>query len=170
MNLPLRLFWVIVAARFRTPVPALGPCITPFRCLPTDLDVLKHMNNGKYLSILDVARLDLMIRGRIAALLSRQGWYPVVAAETIRFRKSLQLFQSFLVETSVIGWDDKAFIVQQRFWRNDVCVAEAVVRARVLKRTGGSVAPEEVLRLAALATESAALPEWIREWNARQSD
>jgi acyl-CoA thioesterase FadM len=170
LNLLFRLCWVIIAARFRTPVPVLGPCITPFRCFPTDLDILKHMNNGKYFSILDVARLDLMLRGRIASHLSKNGWYPVVAAETMRFRKSLKLFDSFFVETTVLGWDDKAFILQQRFWKDDACIAEAVVRARVLKKSGGSVLPGEVLRVAGVTGEPSVLPDWIREWNSRQSD
>jgi acyl-CoA thioesterase FadM len=128
------------------------------------------MNNGEHLSILDVARLDLLIRGRIASHLSAHGWYPVVVAETIHCHKSLKLFQTFFVETAVLGWDEKAFILQQRFWRQDVCVAEAVVRARVLKRTGGPVSPMEMLRAAGVTEESQVLPEWIRDWNARQSD
>ncbi len=170
MNLLFRLCWVIVLARFRTSVPALGPCITPFRCFPTDLDVLKHMNNGKYFSILDVARFDLMLRGRIASHLSSNGWYPVVVAETMRFHKSLKLFDGFFVETVVLSWDAKAFILQQRFWKKDACIAEAVVRARVLKRAGGSVPPEEVLRVAGVSENPGPLPDWIREWNSRQSE
>ena len=33
---------------------------TKFRVLPTDLDILKHMNNGVYLSIADIGRFDLL--------------------------------------------------------------------------------------------------------------
>jgi acyl-CoA thioesterase FadM len=128
------------------------------------------MNNGKYLSILDIARVDLLIRAGIAAQISKNGWYPVVVAETIRFRKSLQLFDSFSVETSILGWDDKAFILQQRFLRKGACVAEAIVRARVLKKTGGSVLPQMILGTAGVTTPLNPLPEWVREWNAQQSD
>jgi len=170
MNLLFRLFWVIVCARFRAPVLALGPCFTPFRCLPSDLDVLKHMNNCKHFSILDIARADLLLRSRIASQLSRNGWYPIVVAETIRFRKSLKLFDAFVVETTVLGWDEKAFIVQQRFWREDTCVADAVVRARVLKKSGGSVLPREILSAAGVTAEPLDFPEWVREWNAQQVD
>lgn len=170
MNLFFRLAWVIVCSRFRAPVLALGPCLTPFRCLPTDLDILKHMNNGKYFSILDVARADLLLRSRMASHLSNNGWYPVVVAQSMRFRKSLKLFDSFIVETSILGWDEKAFILQQKFWRKDSCIAEAVVRARVLKKSGGSVLPQTVLSTAGVTSESLVLPEWVREWNAQQTD
>lgn len=170
MNLFFRLFWLSLFSRFRRPVSVLGPCMTPFRCLPTDLDVLRHMNNGKYFSIMDLARLDLLIRSKIAAQISSKGWYPIVVAETIRFRKPLKLINLFFVETSVVGWDDKAFVLQQKFWANDTCMAEAVVRARVLKKTGGSVPPQEVLALAGVTSESNALTGWIKEWNDRQVD
>jgi len=128
------------------------------------------MNNGKYFSILDVARADLLLRSRMASHLSNNGWYPVVVAQTMRFRKSLKLFDSFIVETSILGWDEKAFILQQKFWRKDSCIAEAVVRARVLKKSGGSVLPQTVLSTAGVSSESLVLPEWIREWNAQQTD
>jgi len=128
------------------------------------------MNNGKYFSILDVARADLLLRSRMASHLSNNGWYPVVVAQSMRFRKSLKLFDSFIVETSILGWDEKAFILQQKFWRKDSCIAEAVVRARVLKKSGGSVLPQTVLSTAGVTSESLVLPEWVREWNAQQTD
>lgn len=119
---------------------------------------------------MDLARLDLLIRSRIAPQISSNGWYPIVVAETIRFKNSLKAFNSFLVETSVAGWDDKAFVLRQTFWRNNICMAEALVRARILKRTGGSVLPHEVLALAGVKSESNALSGWISEWNDRQID
>lgn len=37
MNLLWRLLWLSLVARFRTRVSVLGPCVTPFRCVLTDL-------------------------------------------------------------------------------------------------------------------------------------
>jgi len=49
-----------------------GPRLDPhevgrltFRVLPTDLDVLGHMNNGVYLSIMDLGRMDLLQRSGV---------------------------------------------------------------------------------------------------------
>jgi acyl-CoA thioesterase FadM len=94
----------------------------------------------------------------------------VVVAETMRFRKSLKPLERFLVETVVLGWDEKAFIVQQRFLRNQECVAESVVRARILKRAGGSATPAEVLALSGTPNRPPSLPEWVSVWNARQAE
>ncbi len=49
-------------------------------------------------------------------------------------------------------------------------MAEAVIRVRFLRRSGGTVAPEEILQLAGGENES--LPEmepWIAEWNRNQA-
>jgi hypothetical protein len=62
MNLIFRLIFTLLLSKARGPVSVLGPCLTPFRCWFTDLDILRHMNNGKYFSIMDLARVDLMIR------------------------------------------------------------------------------------------------------------
>jgi acyl-CoA thioesterase FadM len=47
-----------------------------FRVLPTDLDIYRHMNNGRYLSIADVARFDMLRRTGLWEMLNRHGWYP----------------------------------------------------------------------------------------------
>jgi len=169
MNLFLRLVLLFLTAPFRPRCELLGPARKRFLVWPPDLDVLFHVNNGVYLSMLDVARVDLMLRSGLARQLRRQGFYPVVAAETIRFRRSLQLFQAFEVETTVIGWDDKAFIIQHRFLRGAELVAEAVVRARFLRRGGGTVSSRELLDLAGKSEPSPTLPAWIDAWNRENS-
>jgi len=165
MNLFLRLLLLLFTSSFRPRCDALGPARKRFIVWPADLDVLWHVNNGVYLSMLDVARVDLMLRSGALRRLRRHGFYPVVAAETIRFRRSLRLLQSFEVETTVIGWDDKAFLLRHHFTRADELVAEAVVRVRFLKRRGGSVSSQEVLALLDKPGPSPPLPSWIDAWN-----
>ena len=165
MNLFLRLLLLFLTAPFRARCDPLGPTRKRFLVWPPDLDVLFHVNNGVYLSMLDVARVDLLLRSGIGKQLWRAGLYPVVAAQTIRFRRSLQLFQVFEVETTVIGWDEKAFIIQHRFLRGDELVAEAIVRSRYLRRKGGTVSSAEVLTVVGRAGPSPELPAWVEAWN-----
>src|SRR6478609_4727646 len=165
MNLIFRLLLLFLTAPFRPRCEPLGPTRRRFRVWPPDLDVLLHVNNGVYLTMLDVARVDLLLRSGVGARLLRKGLYPVVAAETIRFRRSLQLFQSFEVETAIIGWDEKAFIIQHRFLRGAELVAEAIVRSRFLKRGGGTVRSSELLELLGKTGPSPELPAWIEAWN-----
>jgi len=164
------MLWLALARRFRSRVPVLGPCVTPFRVWPTDLDVLLHVNNGIYFSMMDVARFDLMARAGLMGEVRRRGWYPVVTAETIQFRRSLLPFQAFTIESRVIGWDDKAFVIEQRFLRpgEDRPVAQALVRAMFLSRRGGTVPIQEFLAVAP-PQQRPVMPDYAARWNADHS-
>jgi acyl-CoA thioesterase FadM len=164
MNLLLRLLWLLLTARRRPPAPVLGPCNRAFRVLPNDLDVLLHMNNGRYFSVMDLARVDLMARSALWPQLRARGWYPVVVRETMDFRRSLQVFDRYIVRTSVIAWDDKHILLAQVFVRDEVEVASALVKARFLKKSGGSVAIAELLALAGITQASPVLPESVQAW------
>ncbi|MFP4623779.1 MAG: acyl-CoA thioesterase [Gemmatimonadota bacterium] len=167
MNLLVRLLWLRLFGRFRSRCDLLEPIRTPFRVLPTDLDVLRHVNNGIYLSLLDVARMDLLMRAGLMGELRRRGWYPVVTAESIGFRRSLTLFQRFEVETRALGWDHRSFYIHQRFIRGDDTIASALVVGRFLRRGGGSVPTAEIGALTGHA-ESPPLPEWAVRLGADQ--
>jgi acyl-CoA thioesterase FadM len=172
MNMFLRLFWVSLRARFLERCHPLGPCSTRFIVWPTDLDVFMHMNNGRYLSIMDLGRVDLLIRSGLMKLIRRAGYHPVIAAETIRFRRPLRLFQRFEIETRVIGWDDKAFLMQQRFLRRKRrdgtmrVIAEGIVRARFVLKGEGAIPASDFLALTGQPhTPSPQIPAWVAEWN-----
>src|SRR5215218_2972154 len=155
MNLLFRLLWLALVGGKRASVPMLGPCRTPFRVMPTDLDVLRHMNNGVYLSLMDLARVDLMRRAGLLRHLRANGWYPVVAAETIQFRRSLRPFDRFDIVTRVLTWDERSFLIEQCFERGGEVVARALVRAQFLRRGSGGVPPTELLAAAGLSAEPA---------------
>jgi len=112
-----------------------GPVDTHFRVLPNDLDALLHVNNGVYLTLMDLGRTDLLLRSDAFHQVRKQGWYPVLAAETIRFKRSLTLFQKFTIRTSVVGWDDRSIYLEQLFISKGELVAKAVVDARFLKKS-----------------------------------
>ena len=169
MNLFFRLIWLAIVGRLRSRVGALGPCRTPFRVLPTDLDVLRHVNNGVYFSLMDLARVDLITRAGLSRRIASRGWYPVVVAETIQFRRSLTLLEKFWIETRVLGWDDKAFVLEQRFIRGTESIAAALVRARFLSREGGTVAPAEVLTAGDEVPDPGPMPDYAAQWNAAQA-
>ncbi len=136
-----------------------------FRVLPTDLDVLGHMNNGVYFSIMDLGRMDLMIRAGAWAPLRAKGWYPVMANETMSFRKSLQPWQLFDLETRIVGVDAKAVYCEQRFVVEGEIYAQAMTRARFLKK-GGRVSIDELAELLGAEATNLTPPAWTQQWAA----
>ena len=114
MKLWLRLIVQLVSWRTRKPLQIHEVAIRKFRVWPTDLDIYAHMNNGVFLTILDLGRYDHGKRTGIWKKWKKLGWYPVVVAENITFRKSLELWQEFTLESKVIGWTDEAIYFEQR--------------------------------------------------------
>lgn len=140
-----------------------------FRVWPTDLDILRHMNNGKYLSIMDVGRFDLIQRTGVWDLFRREQWYPVVVGQTISYRKSLNPWQRFWIESRIIGFDEQAVYMEQRFVRPDAqrqpeIYARAIVRARILRRSGGVVPITEILEKTGAQPEHFAVSDEILAW------
>ncbi len=124
------------------------------------------MNNGVYLTLLDLARFDLMKRANTWQRLKKQKVHPVVVQESITFRKSLTPWLKFQVETKILGWDEQAFFVGQRFVVKGEIYAEAVVKLRFLKSPKGTPTPNEINEMAGGWTaEVPQLPEWVVQWN-----
>jgi acyl-CoA thioesterase FadM len=164
MHMILRTMLHAWLSRFGKRVGHYDVVSTKMRVLPTDLDILKHMNNGVYLSIFDIGRFDLLHRSGVWQIFNDHGWYPVVASETITFRKSLRLWQAFTVESRIIGFDDKAAYLQHRAVVDGEIYAEAFIKARSLKRTGGLVPVSDLLDAVGQVPRDVELPEWLVRW------
>ena len=134
------------------------------RVLPTDLDVRGHMNNGVYFSIMDLGRMDLMIRSGLWPRMRAKGFYSVMANETMTFRKSLQPWQKFILESRIVGYDAKATYVEQRFVVEGEIFASAMTRARLLKKSGGTVSMAELAELTGINIADMTPPAWIPHW------
>jgi acyl-CoA thioesterase FadM len=149
VNHLFRLFGLILTAPWRKRLTSEDHvCITHFRCWFTDLDVLMHMNNGIYLSLMDLGRVDLMLRMGALHKLRKKGIYPVVVSEAIRFRRSLKLFQKFRIVTETAGWDDKYVFLTQKFYARDEMYASAIIKGRFLHKNGSKISPDELWKAA----------------------
>ena len=165
MNLWIRLAFLLLTWRSRPKAEWQEVGRKTFRVWPTDLDVFNHMNNGIYLSLLDLGRIDLSLRAGIWQQWKKLGWYPVVVAENITFRKSLKPWQKFDLETKVIGWDEQAFYFEQRFTVGGEIFTTAIVRVRFLKKTRGILSTQEVIDAGGgWRGPKPVLPTWVSEW------
>lgn len=167
MNLWLRLLWAFLSYRSRGPVRIEDMSSRNFRVWPTDLDIFNHMNNGRFLGLCDLGRFDWLLRSGIWPQLKKRHWYPVVVAETITFRKSLEPYMRFAIENKIIGWDEEAFFVEQRFVANEQIYTKAIVKIRYLVNPRGIVSPAEVIEgLGGWHGAEPKLPDWVNRWNA----
>ena len=167
MKLWLRMIWAFTGWRFKSKLTYSDVGKRNFRVWPTDLDAFMHMNNGVYLSIMDLGRFDHLLRTGHWPVFKKLRWYPVVVAVSITYRKSLELWKTFTVESKLIGWDDQAVFVEQRFTRNGEVFTKAIVKLRWLKNPRGIVTPQEVIDAGGgWKGKVPVLPAWVVKWNA----
>jgi acyl-CoA thioesterase FadM len=167
MNLYFRFMIVLVASFFRHPLQTFDESVLAFRVWPTDLDVNFHMNNGRYLTIMDLGRVDLMLRTGLGRMALKRKWFPLVGSATIRFRRSLDPLQRFQLRSRILCWDEKWFFIEQRFERRGELIALGLVKG-LLRGRGGNIPTANVLRSLNLNLPSPEMPEYVRLW--QQSD
>lgn len=135
-----------------------------FRVLPHDLDAFGHMNNGRYLQIMDVARVEWMIQTEVAQSIRRNRWSPILGGGVIRYRHSLRLLQQYHVHTQLLGWDHRWFYLEHSFTdRHGRCVAVGVTRAGL--RDGNAwVHADEVVESVHPGARSPEIPGHVQDW------
>jgi len=132
MNLWLRLIYLLVTAPWKPKITTPdGTSVLTFHVLPHDLDPSLHMNNGRYLAIMDLGRLDLLIRSGLGAAVWKNRWTPIANTALVRFRRELRLFDRFRLETRVLVWSERAAMIEQVF-RFESGEREGQVAARAL--------------------------------------
>ncbi len=116
MNLWFRLLWYVLTVRLR---PALdmphGVSRLVFRVWPRDLDTSLHLNNGRYLTLMDIGRLDVMVASGLWRAVLRHKWTPVASAIKIRYRREIRLWERFRIETRIVAWDQLNVVMEQVF-------------------------------------------------------
>ena len=114
MNLWLRLLRVLISGFWREKLnlPADASHLA-FRVWFHDLDTSLHMNNGRYLTMMDLGRLDLMIRSGLIKTAMQKKWTPIASSIAIRFKREVRLFGRFRMESRIVGWDKTHVVIEQ---------------------------------------------------------
>lgn len=175
MSLFFRTLWVYILSLFRPRIlDVLLPSTVNFVVLPNDLDTNIHMNNGRYLTIMDLGRFDLVLRSGILKYMMKQKAMPVLAAAQVRWRLPLQPFQKYTLETRVVCWDEKWVYMEQRFiirgGKKDGAVAAiGIVKGSFYHNIKKETVPTlEILEALNMPHVSPSMPDHIREWQSAE--
>ncbi len=163
MNLYFRLLLVLIGLIGLPRKGLLEESRVAFHVLPTDCDINFHMNNGRYLSLMDLGRVHLMAQLRLLGVIVRKKWKPVLAAADINFIRQLAPFQQFDLVTRIVTWDDKYAYMEQRFESGGVLCAHAYVKGLFLDARG-RVANSTVVAELGHDGSPPPCPEELRLW------
>lgn len=163
MSLFVRFIAVLIAGLFRPSLKPLEESSLHFRVWPNDIDINGHMNNGRYLTVMDLGRLDLIARTALAKMVLKLRWQPLVASVMIRYYRSLKPFQKYRLKTKVVGWNEKWFFIEQRFERKEHLIAVGLVKV-LFRDHNGNVPTANVLNSVNVSIPSPDLPPAIIAW------
>jgi acyl-CoA thioesterase FadM len=146
MNLIFRMLYVLIRSWFceRAEVGNLTSELS-LRVLPNDIDINLHMNNGRYLTICDLNRVDIFARSGLLKAMFKRNWLPVIADHTMTYKKPLGIFKSYQVKTEVTHWDEKYFYMTHSFHAGQRIVAEGTSKGCVYARGVGVVRPDDAI-------------------------
>lgn len=149
------------------PLPPLGPLDEDrlsMRVWPNDIDFNLHLNNARYLSMMDFGRVHLLARTRILDHVLRSRWTPLVGAVWMTYRRSLPLFARFTLSSRTVCWDERWFYMEQTFTGSEGLVAVGWVKG-LLRGSAGNLEPQKVLDAVSPGVVSPPMPEAIATWN-----
>ena len=171
MNLYIRFFWHLIMALFGKPIESiLSVSRLRFHVLPNDLDLNMHMNNGRYLTIMDIGRTDFVIRSGIFKKVIRAGQIPVLASATIRYRVQLEPFRHYELQTRIVCWDEKWAYMEHRFVilkgkKAGEVAAIAIVKGAFYDRKKKATVPtDKLIKAIGFDGPSPAIPAHIQKW------
>jgi acyl-CoA thioesterase FadM len=132
------MIFILVASFFKPPITEEENAKNSLtlRVLPNDIDINRHMNNGRYLTICDLSRVDLFLRTGLAQIMLKERWMPVISEHTMIYKKSLNLFEKYEVQMELVGWDEKAFHMVHTFLVGDRIAAQGTSKGVIVGKKG----------------------------------
>jgi acyl-CoA thioesterase FadM len=149
------------------PLPPLGVLDEDrvrMRVWPNDIDLNLHLNNARYLNLMDYGRTHLLARSRLLSRIIRSRYTPTVGAVWITYRRSLPVFSGFTLSSRLVCWDERWFYVEQSFTGREGLAAVGWVKA-ILRDAQGTVEPQRVIAGVSPGLVSPPMPEAIATWN-----
>ena len=137
MNLYFRLFFTVMRALWAPRVRPGDTVELRLRVWPTDLDLNGHMNNGRYLTLVDLGLVTAFIRSGFARLALSKGWRPMGGGSVAYFRRGLTVFQVYTLRFTIVAWDEFWSYARFEFVRDGQLCATGFMKGAAHAPRGG---------------------------------
>jgi acyl-CoA thioesterase FadM len=164
MNLYIRLIWALLRA-WRMPRIVPGERIErQLRVLPNDIDINGHMNNGRYLTIVDLMLIEYFVRTGFAQAMLKAGWKPMSGGSFITYRKGLKPFQTYTLSFVLDGADSVWNYMRYEFRKLDGTLCAVGYMKGTAVGPQGLVPNEKSYARAGSEFQLKPLPESVALW------
>ena len=145
-------------------IPAQGTSVVRQRVWPHQIDFNLHMNNAKYLNVMEAARWTLF---------RHNGWFKhlfdkrinlVVASLEITFIRELNLFTGYEIHTKLTSWDEKYIYFEQRLMVKGKLYGHALVKMAGVRKGKRALTPE-ICEAVGVNFNQAEMKDAITRWS-----
>lgn len=136
MSLYFRLFWVWLRARSKPSIRMGDSIELTMRVWPNDLDINGHMNNGRYMTITDLAIIEYFARAGFLKVALRNRWRPVLGGSIISYRRALKPFAVYSLRFSMVCWDERWNYMAFEFLQDGRTMAQGHSKGAVIGSKG----------------------------------
>jgi acyl-CoA thioesterase FadM len=136
MNLYLRLFWLLLTYRFKPKLAFGETLIQHRRTWPSDIDINGHMNNGRYLTIVDLATIEMFLRTGLLFKIFKIGWRPMSGGAIITYRRGLLPMSTYELHFTLDSRDGRWNYFKFEFVQGGKTAALGFFKAALVGRSG----------------------------------
>jgi len=140
----IRLLSAMIVAKFRSKIDVRETSSMSFRVWFTDIDVA-IMNHAAILTVMEMGRLDYMIRSGIFSVVNKKKWSIPGKALTVEYYRPLKFFQKGELHSKIAYIDEKWVYMEQKITRNGKDVAFCLIKA-VIKKRSITIPPTELMK------------------------
>lgn len=111
------------------------------------------MNNARYVRELDFARFHYYGLTGLYGGVKRHGGGAVQGASSVRYRRTIPIFNPYKITTELVWWDEKAIYIEQKFITFDgfvravalskQCITKVNVMELMKEFEGGEKRPQQ---------------------------
>ena len=170
MNLYFRLIWIIIRSLFKSRIDFADKISLTLHIMPNDLDINRHLNNGRYLTLLDLASIEFFIRSGVLKHAIRQGFRPMIGGLMVTYRKGLSLFERCTLTMQMEAWNERWNYFRFEFKNSDgLLSATGYIKGAFVSKKGiipNKVADEIFGHERGDCTLPPAITHWIESENA----
>jgi acyl-CoA thioesterase FadM len=167
VNLYLRLLWTWLRALFKPPIHFGDTIELRLRVWPNDLDVNGHMNNGRYMTVTDLAVIEYFARAGVLKVLLAKGWRPVLGGAMISFRRSLKPWTAYTLRFQTLCWDERWNYMRFEFVQAGQTMAIGHAKGAIIGKQG-FIGRSDRFGAIGVRAESPSFPKSVSAWIAAE--
>lgn len=133
------------------------------RVWPHLIDYNLHLNNAKYMTILERGRWQLFRDNAWFKPLLEKRINLVIASTEITYIRELPLMMAFDIQSRIQTWDDKYLYVEQKIVVKGKLFSHALFKLAAVSK-GKRMMPDELCKVLNINVDSAEQLEQIKHW------